>query len=563
MAENFDSLIGINKSDGIMIAERFINTFSTEWKEFIRIFFLVEDPHIAASKWMHKQSARMERLGPSNGWASGLGWSQSSESTRLWPAWRSWWHNLVDDLIEEVPIVSGNDIKTRSRVLCMPGLPQRNLLTFMNKSRGVDQNAAKKMKTFLMKNLHEFDEWSKFVILNCLVSSCKENYNIDETASFTVGKVEGSKPRETVKNYIDELKRHHNVSDVFKHWKLDNDVVEAPLDFTEKQRSLKINKQADVGRESRDLENKEENLKATFLLERAGSSQKKPRIELEEKASFESLKQNEMAGGQESVNDQNGAKPMDSLKWIPFIQLIKKHTDSRLICTELNDVISASLSEVHQICDKLEVKMLTEEHLLFFTNCLCSDIIKITSNAKVVILEESLLTYLVSLKKTATRQVFNCLIGLLKSNENELFKAVIVPLVLHSFEKSPQEELLLRILKAGSFNDQCYNALLQATFEVCSKEQEVSGSFIKFSEMVLRKQLPLSTKQLSDIIRILHWNSTKFQGSVELPKLIILMTKLRKKEAIGIRKQLESLVLTNKTFLKKAALKELRTTLNL
>ena len=550
--------------------ERIINSFSHEWKDLIRIILCFEEPLVKAEKWLQKVTESAGRLGhvSHNVFTSIDDNVEDEKSVSI-----QGWYNLIYDLIEEIPFASKSEIINKHRIFLLPAIPQKNLLIFISQNRQkIDEFIYEKLRLFLYQNIDEFSEWCRYVILQRLLShkgidndniegvmARKDYFAIDSTC-FKEGDIDGLNwLSKTSKEYLNAIKKYYNSNGI--KWKECNFCDDEAMNQMENnlEESRKLNIKTNI--KEKDSKNDLNSFEDVSVLDGDEIPMKKAKIEEENKPDSKSDNRNLESGiivikENYSENDDYEKNRL-YLEMMAFKELMQKYQDFNSLCNQLNIILSESLYQIEVVCHGLQVETFTESELVHFVKCICSEQVTITSNLKKTILQRTLLSMLLSLDKTASRQVYNCVIDLLQCNNSECLESVIVSLVFQSTKNSPQEDFALKILKSDSLNDCFYNNILQTLIDSCKKGQEVAESFVKTLEIILVKGLTIPSELLLDIVNILQSNSTKFEQFIGIPKIVLIMIKQYKKEVAEFVRKVEALLQTNQSFLKKTALKEL------
>ena len=559
------------KTDDSTLKDIFIMSFSYEWRDLIRIFLCFENPCEKAEKWLERKYVRAAAtLGPQ-------ALSTLNTKPHRQPSYASTddhedpfrlplpeWHELVTDLLEKVPLLNGPSITNKERILCMPTNLLKHMLVFLCSHKDkIDGDVFGLLSSFLQCNMHKFDEWCRLVIRKGflhhsgsgkeLFSTKKQEYFAANfsTMCLSAGNCRIQKLTNTAREYI-------GVQDTDEHlipWKIggcfDDIVTECTEDDNDELKNLNIERHVEK-EGSRNLLKVSPDIP---VVEDDTAHFKKAKLDSD-------VETEDIISEKNSENEQNNHAtgcPLTS-KVVPFRELMNTFPDFKIICTELSTILSQPEGEIDHICNCLGVDDLTEGQVIYFLSCVCSDEAAISSHTKTIILQKSLLRRLVNLEKTASRQVYNFVIQLLKCNSDnskECIHAVIAPLLLQSSKNSLQEDFILKILKSDSLGTDTHCQVLQCVLELYRKEKQMSESFVKMMEISLEKKLKIPSALLFDTIYILKENVAKFEEMNEVPKLIIAMIKQYKEEVIEITSTVEELLSANRSFLKKRALKEL------
>ena len=548
-------------------AERFINSFSDEWKDLIRIFLYFENACEKAEKWLRRKCARTAAR-------FGLAPIRQTNFPLLVDIQRppsQGWYDFVTDLIEKIPVLNSDGFTNEERILCMPAIPQRNLFIFISQNKhSIDGCLFDQLSLFLHSNLNRFDGWCRLVI-NSGYSYQLMNDDVEEDSTAN-----GKQHHFPSNNETSLIEKRSGV------WRLNNSAKEyfGMIDCGESLMSWKLENHFDT-KTTICKENDQEisNMNGKRHIEKRCSSivrEKSPEAEedkikakrgkleseiSEEDGHNERIPENDVAI--KAGNEQENC--IDSYSYACQVvsagELMEKYPDSKLLCNELTRILSKPLDQIEHICNCLELEGLTEDQVIQFILCIFSDQAAINSHAKMIILKKTLLPRLLSLERAVSRQIFNCVIQLLKwSSSKECSQSVVAPLVLQSRKNSPQEDFILKILKSDHLDQNNYYEILECTVGLSKQERDISESFVKSLEITIGRSLKIPSKLIFDIATVLQQNSAKFEGMVEVPKVIILMIKHYKNEVLEITNIIEDLLHNNKSFLKKRALKELSKT---
>lgn len=526
----------------------FISTFSQSWREFIKIFLSSENLTAIPERRWEIKCACLET-----------------------PPLQHDWCSLVDELINEVPITILNQIVYKERIMCMSSIACRNLLKFIFSS-AIDYDSLTKLISFLVCKMDEFDPWCKWVILKSFTDHFNKNrehhdHNSEWSTSTESCSASFSQCYKNLcfltdagKGYFSLLKDDFDRSGL--HWAFDNDfaynengyISDVRRHVQDEGRIINIFSNQNQCQEKEVLEMKE---LALSVYKEYETPLKKPKIILKPYELIPSSSLNNISENSKNEAGNKYHKTKMISKPCQFKLLIDRQKDFKQISSQLNAIITKPLTELEDACNGLEIEPFTEDNLLYFMKLICSEEISMSSTVKVFLLKRSFLNFMLGLERATTRQVYNCFIECMDVCRNECINAVIVPLIMLSNGKSLQEDFVLKVLKSSCFTDKNYYQILQSILDVCRKEQRVSGSFIKFLEIFFTKKITVPVTVLSDVVDVLEGNATQFKDSIEIPKLVMTFIKLNVNNIHGVVEKLKLLLHSNRTFLKKTALKEL------
>ena len=545
-----------------MSAEAFASSFSPEWRGLIRIFLYHGNACEKAERWLQrKHDSAVAGLGRIPGRKKpnylSLTVADYFERSPL-----HGWHDLITDLTETTPFLDDHVVVEIERIIFIPRIPLRNMLTFMDQHRDCfDDCDSNLLSLFIHKNINRFDSWCRFAIY-------KSNFNgiaydssgldfvagEDQHLFYGIGTKLLSEEELTMK-ITNRMKEQLGMLDArnFMLCKVDtyfNDeaiVCKESATGAAKKVNVERNVKKDYTCISESL-NDIENVKQDIVpLKKAALES-----EFEVREIINSISEYDVVYHAEKEHLDVINSHLLTVQDMPVGEATGKDSKLETLCNA-----SIPLNEIGHILHCIE--MMTQDQLVYFITLLCSEEATISSYMKRILLKKSLLLRLLSTGKTASRQVYNCVMKLVTCNtcSKECIQSVIVPLMIQSHLDSPQEDFILKILKSSSLDCGILYDILQCSFELYNNERTVSGTFLKSLEVIFRKGLSISSRHLFEIVSILQMNAAKFERMVELPKVIILMIKHYKEEVTKNVNSVNALLHTNKSFLKNKALKEL------
>ena len=239
-------------------------------------------------------------------------------------------------------------------------------------------------------------------------------------------------------------------------------------------------------------------------------------------------------------------------------QMLQSPSDLSSICRYIVKIAGRSCIEMESICHSLATGSLDETELFNFIQCIESEELSLSSTVKQKIISESLLEFLKNLKRPMSRNMHSCLQNWLKFSKNEFIKSILVPLLFLGKEKSPQENVLFKILNSDVIENDDFPIILHALFDRSSNEQfGANCCVIRCLTAILGKVPVLPAGAMSAIILMLLKNGKQLMDSIEVPKLILLMVKQYKASISIVISEINLLLQSNKTFLRRTAIKEL------
>jgi len=546
-----------------MSAEAFASSFSSEWRELIRIFLYYGNACEKAERWLQrKRGNTVAGLGqiPGRKQPSRLSLADGEYFQRS-PL--HGWHDLITDLIENAPFLDDDVVVKKERIIFIPTIPLRNLLIFMGEHKDCfDDCDSYLLSLFIHKNINRFDSWCRFAI-------CKSNFNSisydnngwdflageDQHLVTGIGTKLFSDEEFTIKiaNRTNELLVPQEDARNFMQCKVDTyfneEAIVCKESATDATKKVSVERNVKKGYDyisesSNDIQDAK---KDTIPLKKAVLESDFEVMEIIKRIS----EYDTVCHTEKEHLDANNSHLL-TVQAMPVGEETRKDSKLGALCNA-----SIPSDEIDNILYCIE--MMTQDQLVHFTTLLCSEQVTISSHMKEILLKKSLLLRLLSTGKTASRQVYNCVMKLVTCNScsKECIRSVIVPLMIQSHLDSPQEDFILKILKSSSLDCGILTDILQCSFELYNNERTVSEAYLKSLEVILRKGLSISSRHLFEIVSILQMNAAKFERMAELPKVILLMIKNYKEEVTKILNSVNVLLHTNKSFLKNKALKEL------